>query len=74
MVTGLRTFPGDVASGPALYWTNFLGPNMATVNGTSGGAMDLLLDASKSSSLYQDTISEVRVNALYGLSLIRAYQ
>ena len=46
---------------------------MAVVNGTSG-PMELHLDASKSSSLYQDTISEVRVNALYGLSLIRAYQ
>ena len=73
MVTGLRTYPGDVSSGPALYWTNFLGQNMATVNGTSGGAMDLDLDASKSSSLYQDNLTEVRVNALLGLNLIKAF-
>ena len=32
------------------------------------------LDASRGSSIYQSSLTEVRVNALYGLSLIRAYQ
>lgn len=31
------------------------------------------LDASKSSSLYQNNLSEIRVNALFGLNLIRAF-
>lgn len=31
-------------------------------------------DASRSSSLYQDNLNEIRVNALFGLSLIRAYE
>ena len=31
-------------------------------------------DLSRSSSLYKSNLNEVRVNALYGLSLIRAYQ
>ena len=31
------------------------------------------LDASKSSSLYQNGVTEVRVNAIYGLNLIRAF-
>lgn len=73
-MAGLRTFNGDSVSGPALYWARLAGQNMATVNGTSSSPTDLHLDASKSSSLYQDTISEVRVNALFGMSLIRAYQ
>ena len=30
-------------------------------------------DASKSSSLYQNNLSEVRVNALFGLNLIKAF-
>lgn len=37
------------------------------------GDMRLLLDASKSSSLYQNDLSEVRVNGLFGLNLIRAF-
>ena len=32
------------------------------------------LDASRSSGLYQSGLTEVRVNALYGLHLIRAYE
>ena len=31
-------------------------------------------DASRVSSLYQNSLYDVRVNALFGLSLIRAYQ
>ena len=37
-------------------------------------ASDLNFDASRVSSLYQKDLSEVRVNALFGLSLIRAYE
>ena len=32
------------------------------------------IDASRNSALYQNDITEVRVNALFGLSLIRAYE
>ena len=43
---------------------------------SESGAGDLLLtiDLSRSCSLYQTGLNEVRVNALFGLSLIRAYQ
>ena len=34
---------------------------------------DPSLDASRSSALYKDGLSEIRVNALYGLNLIRAF-
>ena len=71
VVAGLRTFNGDSTAGPALYWARLKGQNMATVDGTSSSPTDLHLDASKSSSLYQDTISEVRVNGLFGMFLIR---
>ena len=71
VVAGLRTFNGDSNAGPALYWARLKGQNMATVDGTGSSPTDLHLDASKSSSLYQDTISEVRVNGLFGMFLIR---
>ena len=35
---------------------------------------DPAIDLSRSNSLYQDGLNEVRVNALFGLHLIRAYQ
>ena len=73
VVAGLRTFNGDSTAGPALYWARLKGQNMATVEGTSTSPTDLHLDASKSSSLYQDSISEVRVNGLFGMFLIRFY-
>ena len=47
---------------------------MATIDSTGDSPTDLHLDASKSSSLYQDSINEVRVNALFGMYLIRAYE
>ncbi len=34
---------------------------------------DPAIDLSRSNSLYQDGLNEVRVNALYGLNLIRAF-
>ena len=74
VVAGLRTFNGDSTAGPALYWARLKGQNMATVDGTGSSPTDLHLDASKSSSLYQESISEVRVNALYGMYLIRSYE
>lgn len=42
---------------------------------TTSGSGDLVLsvNASRSSSLYQENLNEVRVNALFGMSLIRAY-
>lgn len=73
-VGGLRTFNGDSAAGPALYWARFKGQHMATIDSTGDSPTDLHLDASKSSSLYQDSINEVRVNALFGMYLIRAYE
>ena len=36
-------------------------------------ASDLNFDASRVSSLYQKDLFEVRVNAIYGLNLIRAF-
>ncbi|WP_370857559.1 hypothetical protein [Parasutterella sp.] len=34
---------------------------------------DPAIDASRSSSLYQNGLAEVRVNALFGMNLIRAF-
>lgn len=34
---------------------------------------DPCIDASRSSSLYQDNLTEIKVNALFGLNLIKAF-
>lgn len=41
---------------------------------TGAGQSSMTFYANRCSSLYQDGLTEVRVNALYGLYLIRAYQ
>lgn len=47
------------------------GPNGTTTGGA--GSENFYISAAISSSLYQENLNEVRVNALFGLSLIRAY-
>ena len=47
------------------------GPNGTATGGA--GSENFYISAAISSSLYQENLSEVRVNALFGLSLIRAY-
>ena len=42
-------------------------------DGHSNASAQMGFDASRVSSLYQDNLTEVRVNALFGLQLIRAY-
>lgn len=41
--------------------------------GIRGNYKVLSFDASRTSSLYQNGLTEIRVNALFGLNLIRAY-
>ena len=48
------------------------GPNGTATGGT--GSENFYISAAISSSLYQENLNEVRVNALFGLSLIRAYE
>ena len=71
---GASTNGPIIASSGCLSMQN--GGNTQTQPHTTPGGGDLAIyfDASKSSSVYQDNVSEVRVNALFGLSLIRAYQ
>lgn len=40
---------------------------------TETNPADVVLNASTTSSLYQDGLTEIRVNALYGLNLIKAF-
>ena len=47
------------------------GPNGTATGGA--GSENFYISAAISSSLYQENLNEVRVNALFGLSLIRAY-
>ena len=52
-------------------------PNASTClsapNPAVTGSQTVSLNASKSSALYQDGLTEIRVNALYGLNLIKAF-
>lgn len=41
--------------------------------GVGNGVYEKTFDASRTSSLYQNGLTEIRVNALFGLNLIRAY-
>lgn len=43
------------------------------VSGAGYGAYEKTFDASRTSSLYQNGLTEIRVNALYGLNLIKAF-
>lgn len=40
---------------------------------TETNPADVVLNASTTSSLYQDGLTEIRVNALFGMNLIRAF-
>ena len=67
---------GPEASGEgALYYPmKFITRTAWVDNNTEQIPADIALDASRSSPIYVNDLSEVRVNALYGLHLIRAYQ
>ena len=70
---------GNSANGPVIESSGSLrlqngGLSQSAPHMTSGsGDLILSVNASMSSSLYQENLNEVRVNALFGLSLIRAY-
>ena len=55
-----------------LHNGNFKLPPLLSTD--SGAPVGISLDASRVSSMYQNDINDVRVNALFGLHLIRAYQ
>ena len=61
------------ASGSFTVKTGFDTSRSGNLQGSSNQNL-LDFNPSRVSSLYQDNLNEVRVNALYGLSLIRAYE
>ena len=44
-----------------------------TVTGNNNDPVGVTLDAARVSNLYQNNLTEVRVNGLFGLFLIRSY-
>ena len=54
-----------------LHNGNFKLPPLLSTD--SGAPVGISLDASRVSSMYQNGINDVRVNALFGLHLIRSY-
>lgn len=60
------------ATGSISSFTANVGANVVT---GAGDCIDrgIELNASSSSALYQDGVTEIRVNALFGMNLIRAF-
>ena len=62
---------GEQAGGlDALYYYARMQVAQETANNIP---CDPCIDASRSSSLYQDNLTEIKVNALFGLNLIKAF-
>ena len=74
MVTYLPSF-GEAARGEGSlsYRSNSVMQMVAKQLATETNPADVVLNASTTSSLYQDGLTEIRVNALYGLNLIKAF-
>lgn len=69
-------YPGSsdpVESGVMKFWRNANWKLPALVSTDQGAPVGVTIDASRGSSLYQNNLTEVRVNGLYGTMLIRSY-
>ena len=66
---------GEQAGGlEALYYYAPTQTRMQVAQETANNIpCDPCIDASRSSSLYQDNLTEIKVNALFGLNLIKAF-
>lgn len=75
MVTYLPSF-GEAARGEGSlsYRFNSVMQMVTKQLATETNPADVVLNASATSSLYQDNLTEVRVNALFGMYLIRSYE
>lgn len=69
-------YPGStdpVESGVMKFWRNANWKLPALVSTNPGEPVGVTIDASRGSSLYQDNLTEVRVNGLFGMMLIRGF-
>ena len=69
-------YPGSsdpVESGVMKFWRNSNWKLPALVSTNSGEPVGVTIDASLGSSLYQNNLTEVRVNGLFGMMLIRGF-
>ena len=71
-ISSYGTTPYDDNSS-ALFWGKKNLGATKTQQITGESSLDIYLDASRASSLYKNELNEVRVNALFGLNLIRAF-
>ena len=55
------------------FWRNANWKLPALVSTNPGDPVGVTIDASRGSSLYQDNLTEVRVNGLFGMMLIRGF-
>ena len=74
MVTYLPSFgEGARGEGSLSYRANSVMQMVTRQLATETNPADVVLNASTTSSLYQDGLTEIRVNALFGMNLIRAF-
>jgi hypothetical protein len=69
-------YPGSsdpVETGVMKFWRNSSWKLPALVSTNPGEPVGVTIDASRGSSLYQDNLTEVRVNGLFGMMLIRGF-
>lgn len=70
----LDIFVGGAGNGSgALKKYSVNTPNRVAAENGSSAYVNFSLNASESSSLYQEDLNEIRVSALFGLQLIKAY-
>ena len=70
----LDIFVGSAGNGSgALKKYSVNTPNRGAAENGSSAYVNFSLNASESSSLYQNDLNEIRVNAMFGLNLIRAF-
>lgn len=70
----LPSFGEQAGSLDALYYYAPTQTRMQVAQETANNIpCDPCIDASRSSSLYQDNLTEIKVNALFGLNLIKAF-
>lgn len=70
----LDIFVGGAGNGSgALKKYSVNTPNRVAAENGSSAYVNFSLNASESSSLYQNDLNEIRVNAMFGLNLIRAF-
>ena len=73
MLLSATTVTNGIFSATGSFSTSHTSGGAAGQTTNGAGDINLDFDASGSNSLYQNDLNEIRVNALFGLNLIKAF-